>query len=143
MVRPLRAAGIGVKKIITHLEQSHPNLKVGSREVREALRQLDEAANESTAPPSVGISFGDSEREHSAWANLLDNPRLAVMLMIKVGYDSLTDGSQLTMHKFDTWTAKEQRALVPRLPLPQSIELARGCCPCDNFTLLTLISRGL
>ena len=114
MVRPLRAAGIGVKKIITHLEQSHPNLKVGSREVREALRQLDEAANESTAPPSVGISFGDSEREHSAWANLLDNPRLAVMLMIKVGYDSLTDGSQLTMHKFDTWTAKEQRALVCR-----------------------------
>ena len=90
--------------------------------MREALRQLDEAANESTAPPSVGISFGDSEREHSAWANLLDNPRLAVMLMIKVGYDSLTDGSQLTMHKFDTWTwtwtwtwtAKEQRALVCR-----------------------------
>ena len=26
----------------------------------------------------------------------------------------LTDGSQLTMHKFDTWTAKEQRALVCR-----------------------------
>ena len=72
--------------------------------MREALRQLDEAAND----PKV------SPREHSAWANLLDNPRLAVMLMIKVGYDSLTDGSQLTMHKFDTWTAKEQRALVCR-----------------------------
>ena len=50
MVRPLRAAGIGVKKIITHLKQSHPNLKVGSREVREALRQLDEAANDPKAP---------------------------------------------------------------------------------------------
>ena len=37
-----------------------------------------------------------------------------VMMMIDVGYDSLTDGSQLTMHKFDTWTAKEQRALVCR-----------------------------
>ena len=36
------------------------------------------------------------------------------MMMIDVGYDSLTDGSQLTMHKFDTWTAKEQRALVCR-----------------------------
>ena len=65
---------------------------------------MDEAANDPKVPP----------REHSAWANLLDNPRLAVMLMIKVGYDSLTDGSQLTMHKFDKWTAKEQRALVCR-----------------------------
>ena len=34
------------------------------------------------------------------------------MMMIDVGYDSLTDGSQLTMHEFDAWTAKEQRAFV-------------------------------
>ena len=34
------------------------------------------------------------------------------MMMIDLGYDSFTDGSQLTMHEFDAWTAKEQRAFV-------------------------------
>ena len=68
-------------------------------------------AGESVEEASVPHALG---QEHSAWAYLLDNPRLALMLLIKAGYDSLTDGSQLTMHKFDTWTAEEQRALVCR-----------------------------
>ena len=55
------------------------------------------------------------------------------MLMIKVGYDSLTDGSQLTMHKFDTWTAKEQRALVCRFLIDR---IGEGVLP-------VIISRGL
>ena len=77
-----------------------------ARSTKEEQQTLRKAAD------PVGLT--DAPDLLSVVRPLLDNPRLAVMLMIKVGYDSLTDGSQLTMHKFDTWTAKEQRALVCR-----------------------------